>query len=187
MGHRRCCSVDPTGICHAPNKSWVGTRLWGWGNQRDYVVSVPRTSVVLESFMMKMCLCVAYRIRKGQHTSCHRLKSRNVRRLLTCLKHEWFFYLCLLFQDLYPALKGVSTVFHCASPAPSSNNKELFYRVNYIGTKNVIETCREAGVQVRGKLEGAMPCPGVWRPGLFSFSSGPSQARLRKCCEEPRN
>ncbi|XP_016069577.1 PREDICTED: sterol-4-alpha-carboxylate 3-dehydrogenase, decarboxylating isoform X2 [Miniopterus natalensis] len=50
-------------------------------------------------------------------------------------------------QDLYPALKGVSTVFHCASPPPSSNNKELFYRVNYIGTRNVIETCKEAGVQ----------------------------------------
>ncbi|KAM7225324.1 hypothetical protein CapIbe_023301 [Capra ibex] len=50
-------------------------------------------------------------------------------------------------QDLYPALKGVSTVFHCASPPPSSNNRELFYRVNYIGTKNVIETCKEAGVQ----------------------------------------
>ncbi|XP_012667580.1 sterol-4-alpha-carboxylate 3-dehydrogenase, decarboxylating [Otolemur garnettii] len=50
-------------------------------------------------------------------------------------------------QDLYPALKGVSTVFHCASPPPSSNNKELFYRVNYLGTKNVIETCKEAGVQ----------------------------------------
>lgn len=50
-------------------------------------------------------------------------------------------------QDLYPALKGVSTVFHCASPPPSSNNKELFYRVNYIGTRNVIETCKKAGVQ----------------------------------------
>ncbi|XP_077002314.1 sterol-4-alpha-carboxylate 3-dehydrogenase, decarboxylating [Tamandua tetradactyla] len=50
-------------------------------------------------------------------------------------------------QDLFPALKGVSTVFHCASPPPSSDNKELFYRVNYIGTKNVIETCKEAGVQ----------------------------------------
>ncbi|KAK1336382.1 hypothetical protein QTO34_004188, partial [Cnephaeus nilssonii] len=31
-------------------------------------------------------------------------------------------------QDLYPALKGVSTVFHCASPPPSSTNKELSYR-----------------------------------------------------------
>ena len=65
-----------------------------------------------------------------------------------------FFFLSLFaFQDLYPALKGVSTVFHCASPPPFNNNKELFYRVNYIGTKNVIETCKEAGVQVRGKLE----------------------------------
>ncbi|XP_012582648.1 PREDICTED: sterol-4-alpha-carboxylate 3-dehydrogenase, decarboxylating isoform X2 [Condylura cristata] len=50
-------------------------------------------------------------------------------------------------QDLCPAVKGVSTVFHCASPPPSSSNRELFYRVNYLGTKNVIETCREAGVQ----------------------------------------
>ncbi|XP_004715668.1 sterol-4-alpha-carboxylate 3-dehydrogenase, decarboxylating [Echinops telfairi] len=50
-------------------------------------------------------------------------------------------------QDLYPALKGVGTVFHCASPPPGSGNKELFYRVNYLGTKNVIETCKKAGVQ----------------------------------------
>uniref|UniRef100_A0A8C6GL50 3-beta hydroxysteroid dehydrogenase/isomerase domain-containing protein n=1 Tax=Mus spicilegus TaxID=10103 RepID=A0A8C6GL50_MUSSI len=33
------------------------------------------------------------------------------------------------------------------SPPPYSNNKELFYRVNFIGTKTVIETCKEAGVQ----------------------------------------
>lgn len=50
-------------------------------------------------------------------------------------------------QDLLPALKGVNIVFHCASPPPSSNNKDLFYRVNYLGTKNVIDTCIEAGVQ----------------------------------------
>ncbi|XP_003461426.2 sterol-4-alpha-carboxylate 3-dehydrogenase, decarboxylating [Cavia porcellus] len=50
-------------------------------------------------------------------------------------------------QDLFPALEGVSTVFHCASPSPSSNNKELFYKVNLSGTRNVIETCKKAGVQ----------------------------------------
>ncbi|XP_056665170.1 sterol-4-alpha-carboxylate 3-dehydrogenase, decarboxylating isoform X1 [Monodelphis domestica] len=50
-------------------------------------------------------------------------------------------------KDLYPALKGVKTVFHCASPAPSADDKELFYRVNYTGTKTVIEACKEAGVQ----------------------------------------
>ncbi|XP_058427127.1 sterol-4-alpha-carboxylate 3-dehydrogenase, decarboxylating-like [Marmota monax] len=48
-------------------------------------------------------------------------------------------------EDLYPALKGVGTGFHCASPPPSSNNKELLYRVNFIG--KVIETCKKAGVQ----------------------------------------
>lgn len=51
-------------------------------------------------------------------------------------------------QDLHPALQGVAVVFHCASPAPSSNNRELFYKVNYLGTKTVIEACKEAGVQV---------------------------------------
>ncbi|KAJ6663270.1 hypothetical protein lerEdw1_010406 [Lerista edwardsae] len=50
-------------------------------------------------------------------------------------------------EDLLPALQGTTVVFHCASPAPSSNNRELFYKVNYLGTKVVIEACREAGVQ----------------------------------------
>uniref|UniRef100_F6PGP3 Sterol-4-alpha-carboxylate 3-dehydrogenase, decarboxylating n=1 Tax=Ornithorhynchus anatinus TaxID=9258 RepID=F6PGP3_ORNAN len=50
-------------------------------------------------------------------------------------------------QDLYPALQGVNIVFHCASPAPSSDNRELFYRVNCTGTKTVIDACKEAGVQ----------------------------------------
>ncbi|XP_071425291.1 sterol-4-alpha-carboxylate 3-dehydrogenase, decarboxylating isoform X1 [Pithys albifrons albifrons] len=50
-------------------------------------------------------------------------------------------------EALLPALQGVSVAFHCASPAPSSDNRELFYRVNVGGTKAVIEACREAGVQ----------------------------------------
>ncbi|KAH0630975.1 hypothetical protein JD844_004413, partial [Phrynosoma platyrhinos] len=56
-------------------------------------------------------------------------------------------------EDLLPALQGVMLVFHCASPAPSSNNRDLFYKVNYLGTKAVIEACKEAGVQVRTTLE----------------------------------
>ena len=43
----------------------------------------------------------------------------------------------------------MSVVFHCASPPPSSNNRELFLKVNVEGTKKLIETCKEAGVQVR--------------------------------------
>uniref|UniRef100_A0A8C4SMB7 Sterol-4-alpha-carboxylate 3-dehydrogenase, decarboxylating n=1 Tax=Erpetoichthys calabaricus TaxID=27687 RepID=A0A8C4SMB7_ERPCA len=50
-------------------------------------------------------------------------------------------------QDLQLALEGVTTVFHCASPAPSSDNRELFYKVNFIGTKAVIRACKQAGVQ----------------------------------------
>jgi sterol-4alpha-carboxylate 3-dehydrogenase (decarboxylating) len=49
-------------------------------------------------------------------------------------------------EDLLPALASVSVVFHVASPAPSSNNRKLFYRVNVDGTKNLIEACKEAGV-----------------------------------------
>ncbi|XP_075428797.1 sterol-4-alpha-carboxylate 3-dehydrogenase, decarboxylating isoform X6 [Ascaphus truei] len=49
--------------------------------------------------------------------------------------------------DLLPSLQGVNVVFHCASPAPSSDNKELFYKVNYTGTMTVIEACKEVGVQ----------------------------------------
>ncbi|XP_027518149.1 sterol-4-alpha-carboxylate 3-dehydrogenase, decarboxylating isoform X2 [Corapipo altera] len=50
-------------------------------------------------------------------------------------------------EALLPALQGVSMAFHCASPAPSSDNRELFYKVNFMGTKAVIEACKEAGVQ----------------------------------------
>lgn len=50
-------------------------------------------------------------------------------------------------EALLPALQDVSVAFHCASPAPSSDNKELFYKVNFMGTRAVIEACKEAGVQ----------------------------------------
>uniref|UniRef100_V9KZ26 Sterol-4-alpha-carboxylate 3-dehydrogenase, decarboxylating n=1 Tax=Callorhinchus milii TaxID=7868 RepID=V9KZ26_CALMI len=50
-------------------------------------------------------------------------------------------------EDVLPAFQDVSVVFHCASPAPSSDNRELFYKVNYTGTKTIIEACKEAGVQ----------------------------------------
>ncbi|XP_078403245.1 sterol-4-alpha-carboxylate 3-dehydrogenase, decarboxylating isoform X2 [Cetorhinus maximus] len=50
-------------------------------------------------------------------------------------------------EDILPAVQDVSIVFHCASPAPSSDNRELFYKVNYTGTKTIIEACKEAGVQ----------------------------------------
>jgi len=50
-------------------------------------------------------------------------------------------------DDLAPALQGMYCVFHCASPAPLSNNKALFYKVNYEGTKNVIAACKDAGVK----------------------------------------
>lgn len=52
-------------------------------------------------------------------------------------------------QALLLALKEVSVVFHCASPAPASDDRALFQRVNIDGTRTVIQACHEAGVQVR--------------------------------------
>ena len=101
-----------------------------------------------------MYFCVDWRFIKGQDTFMPQIGHWECKEAVYLYKAGVIFFLSLFaFQDLYPALKGVSTVFHCASPPPSSNNRELFYRVNYIDTKNVIETCKEAGVQVRGKLE----------------------------------
>ncbi len=40
-------------------------------------------------------------------------------------------------------------VFHCASPAPASDDRALFQRVNIDGTRTVLQACHEAGVQVR--------------------------------------
>lgn len=62
--------------------------------------------------------------------------SEAVRRPVCCL------------QALLSALKDVSLVFHCASPAPGSDDRALFERVNIQGTKTVIEACVHAGVQV---------------------------------------
>ncbi|XP_040030684.2 sterol-4-alpha-carboxylate 3-dehydrogenase, decarboxylating isoform X2 [Gasterosteus aculeatus] len=50
-------------------------------------------------------------------------------------------------QALLLAMKDVSLVFHCASPAPASDDRRLFERVNIEGTRTVIQACNEAGVQ----------------------------------------
>ena len=55
-------------------------------------------------------------------------------------------------QELLPALVGVNVVFHCASPPPSSNNRDLFYAVNVRGTETLIEACKESGVQVTAQF-----------------------------------
>ena len=45
----------------------------------------------------------------------------------------------------------VDVVFHCATPSPLSSNRQLFYKVNYEGTKNVIEACRHQNVPVKSR------------------------------------
>ncbi|KAG7283154.1 hypothetical protein CRUP_033100 [Coryphaenoides rupestris] len=48
---------------------------------------------------------------------------------------------------LLQALKDSPLVFHCASPAPASDDRALFQRVNVEGTRTVIQACTESGVQ----------------------------------------
>ncbi|XP_050417782.2 sterol-4-alpha-carboxylate 3-dehydrogenase, decarboxylating isoform X2 [Patella vulgata] len=50
-------------------------------------------------------------------------------------------------EDLLPALEGVDIVFHCATPSPLSNNKALFYKVNFEGTKTIVAACKEVGIK----------------------------------------
>ena len=51
-------------------------------------------------------------------------------------------------------LEGVGVVFHCASPPPSSNDRKLFHRVNVEGTRTLIQSCLDAGVEVSVRGEG---------------------------------
>ncbi|CAD7674931.1 unnamed protein product [Nyctereutes procyonoides] len=41
------------------------------------------------------------------------------------------------------------SVVHCVSPSPSSNNKKLFFEMNYIGTKNSNETLSSLRVSIK--------------------------------------
>ena len=43
-------------------------------------------------------------------------------------------------------------MFHCASPAPASDDRALFQKVNVDGTRIVIQACQERGVQVGGTV-----------------------------------
>ncbi len=78
-----------------------------------------------------------------------------------------------LFQDLAPALDGVDVVFHCASPPPASNNKELFMKVNVKGTETVVAACQEAGVKVNVQTRSSYYEVVVWpfKNGLFLILS----------------
>ncbi len=51
-------------------------------------------------------------------------------------------------RDILPALEGVGTVFHHASPPADCPDRSVFYKVNVEGTKVLLDACKEAGVQV---------------------------------------
>ncbi|XP_002467717.2 3beta-hydroxysteroid-dehydrogenase/decarboxylase [Sorghum bicolor] len=45
-------------------------------------------------------------------------------------------------EQLIEVFEGVDVVFHTAAADPSKNNLQLHYKVNVIGTKNVIDACK---------------------------------------------
>ncbi|XP_030836713.1 LOW QUALITY PROTEIN: sterol-4-alpha-carboxylate 3-dehydrogenase, decarboxylating [Strongylocentrotus purpuratus] len=77
----------------------------------------------------------------------HTVNAFDIRKTFENEKVTFFIGDLCSIQDLSPALKDVEVVFHVASPSPLSNNRELFYKVNYTGTKNVIAACKESGVK----------------------------------------
>lgn len=72
---------------------------------------------------------------------------------LSVCVYIWASSCVALSQALLKALQGVSLVFHCASPAPASDDKALFQRVNIQGTQAVLQACTEVGVQVGGSID----------------------------------
>jgi nucleoside-diphosphate-sugar epimerase len=50
-------------------------------------------------------------------------------------------------QSLINAFKGRDAIIHCAGFVTDWGKKENFIKVNYYGTKNVLEACVEAGVR----------------------------------------
>jgi len=45
------------------------------------------------------------------------------------------------------AVDGADVVFHCVAQVPLAKDKELFERVNYDGTINLLESCHKAGTK----------------------------------------
>jgi len=51
------------------------------------------------------------------------------------------------FQDVKKACEGVDTVIHTASPTVQNQKYDFFYRVNVLGTQNVIDACEASSVK----------------------------------------
>ncbi|KAI3388283.1 hypothetical protein SNEBB_000722 [Seison nebaliae] len=68
----------------------------------------------------------------------HRGKNENVKYVTGDLTNK---------ELLMEAMMDIDLVFHCASPAPHLDNRDLFYKVNVDGTKNVVDCCKESKIQ----------------------------------------
>ena len=51
-----------------------------------------------------------------------------------------------LLSDVETAIKGVDIVFHTAGYAGMTMNRTDYFRTNYIGTKNIVNSCKKFGI-----------------------------------------
>lgn len=50
-------------------------------------------------------------------------------------------------DSIKPLVKNVDVVFHCAAFVKDYGSKDIFYRINVDGTKNLVEACEEFGIK----------------------------------------
>ena len=73
-------------------------------------------------------------------------------------------------QSLNPAVQGITYIYHLAANMGGKDKRSYIYKVNYEGTKNLVESCIESNVELKRFLfassVAAMGSNG--RPGVFN-------------------
>ena len=72
-------------------------------------------------------------LQKIEHQTLGELKKYNIEIIYGDLRDK---------DSLKPALEGINTIFHCAAISrPMNIPKKMYYDINTLGTKNLLETC----------------------------------------------
>ena len=85
--------------------------------------------------------------KKGYSVTCLVRKTSNLR-WLNGLDIEFVYGDCTDKESLYEALEGVDYVYHLAGVVRATD-KETYYRVNFLGTKNLLEVCDNINRNIR--------------------------------------
>jgi len=85
--------------------------------------------------------------KKGYSVTCLVRKTSNLR-WLNGLDIEFVYGDCTDKGSLYEALEGVDYVYHLAGVVRATN-KETYYRVNFLGTSNLLEVCNSINRNIK--------------------------------------